>query len=215
MADQIINICGGHPSSERGSSLHTNQHTQCPAGKHISRLAGASEITQDSQKAMKRTRSFEANSTRQATDLSELHQMFCSIVFPRLQLADLHALRCTSTALRGAVDKLPNSAWTTIVRYVLQLQPHLPASAWLVCLKTGLCRESLPEDHPLCSCSSEPSVYQQATCLAQLHQRIRAGRGPSACASFVVREGGESDGLKAVPNDQGELLPRSIFCLQP
>ena len=65
---------------------------------------------------MKRPRSPSASSDCILVDLSDLQHIFCSTVFPRLQVVDLQALRCTSTALRGAVDKLPNSAWNTIAR---------------------------------------------------------------------------------------------------
>ena len=67
---------------------------------------------------MKRPRSSVASSTCETVDLSGLHQILCCTVFPRLQLGDLQALRCTSTALRHAVDKLSNSVWTTIARQV-------------------------------------------------------------------------------------------------
>ena len=46
-----------------------------------------------------------------------VHELLCRTLFPKLQLASLQALRCTSTTLRVSVDSLPSNAWKIIARY--------------------------------------------------------------------------------------------------
>ena len=46
-----------------------------------------------------------------------LLELLRSTLFPKLQLPDAQALRCTCTSLRAAVDSLPEASWTAVARY--------------------------------------------------------------------------------------------------
>ena len=61
----------------------------------------------------------------------------------------------------------------------------------------------MSDDHPLCAPAC--SIQEQATRLAQLHSRLRAGTAAEA-ASISLPQGSSYNGLEAALNHQGTLV---------
>ena len=145
-----------------------------------------------------------AGDQEQTRDMEVVWSFVLPGLSPNLHLSDLQALKGVCKHIRGAVGSLPQTSW------LLAARCGACRTALAVCyflnqaVKKPWCRNSLPEEHPLCQCSAGGSVPQQAKQLARLHAAVRAGK--PAQASVTTRRAGCSTTLLPALSPDG--LPR-------
>ena len=121
-------------------------------------------------------------------DESEACEVLSRLVFPKLQLTTVQALRQTCKSLQAVVGALQADAWKAIARCLHTLHMCQFADVFFNPLITPPSRNTLPEDHSLCVCSPPIQVPAEAARLAQVYTNLRAGR-PVEVAALSVHRG--------------------------
>ena len=132
-----------------------------------------------------------------ASSVDTISRILTASLVPHLQLSDLQQLRHSCLDLRSLVDAAPHILWIKAARWEAASRDHRLLER-LTCHPTDCScwrRNTLPEDHPLCTATE--SVRLQAEQYARLHTRLRADSPPKV-TSVVLHEDTHAQGLIGV-----------------
>ena len=114
-------------------------------------------------------------------------RILTTYLVPHLQLSDLQQLRQSCLGLRSLVDAASHISWLKAARWEAARPPLDGAPDLRNVSDCSHCRRNtLPEDHPLCTATG--SVRLQAEQYAHLHTRLRADTPPKVTSVVLHKD---------------------------